>query len=93
MRIPVAFYRTSEGNEPAREFLKSLSRGDRREIGADLHTLQSDWPIGLPLVRSLGKGLWELRSALDGRIARMFFRATDRCPARIYQEAPIDAKG
>ena len=73
MKIPVAFYRTGEGNEPAREFLKSLSRDDRREIGADLHTLQSDWPIGMPLVRSLGKGLWELRSALDGRIARMLF--------------------
>jgi phage-related protein len=72
-RIPVAFYRTSEGNEPAREFLKSLSRGDRGEIVADLHTLQSDWPIGLPLVRPLGKGLWELRSALDDRIARLFF--------------------
>lgn len=46
---------------------------DRREIGADLYTLQTDWPVGMPLVRSLGKGLWELRSDLGDRIARMTF--------------------
>ena len=73
MTIPVVFYRTVDGNEPAREFLKSLSREDRREAGADLHMLQSEWPIGMPLVRSMGKGLWELRSDLDGRIARLLF--------------------
>jgi len=73
MIIPVVFYRTLDGNEPAREFLKSLSREDRREVGADLHTLQSEWPVGMPLVRSMGKGLWELRSDLGDRIARVLF--------------------
>ena len=71
--IQVVFYRTADRNEPAREFIKSLSRAERREVGADLHTLQSDWPIGMPLVRSMGKGLWELRSDLGDRIARLLF--------------------
>lgn len=73
MTIPVVFYRTLDGNEPAREFLKSLPRDDRREVGADLHTLQSEWPVGMPLVRSMGKGLWKLRSDLGDRIARVLF--------------------
>jgi phage-related protein len=73
MTIPVVFYRTLDGNEPAREFLKSLSREDRREVGSDLHTLQAEWPVGMPLVRSMGKGLWELRSDLGDRIARLLF--------------------
>lgn len=78
MHIQDVFHRTPEGHEPAREFLKSLPRVDRHEIGADLHTLQTDWPIGMPLVRSMGKGLWELRSNLDGRIARMLFCFRER---------------
>ena len=32
------------------------------------------WPIGMPLCRALGKGLWEIRSDLtQGRIARVLF--------------------
>jgi phage-related protein len=73
MTIPVVFYRTAEGREPVREFLKALSRQDRQEVGADLYALQSEWPIGMPLVRAMGKGLWELRSDLGDRIARLLF--------------------
>jgi phage-related protein len=36
--------------------------------------VEFSWPIGLPLVRSLGKELWEVRSnLLQGRIARIIF--------------------
>ena len=31
------------------------------------------WPIGMPLVRPLGDGLWELRSVFDDGIARVLF--------------------
>lgn len=32
------------------------------------------WPIGMPLVRGLGDGLWEMRSSLTGgKIARVIF--------------------
>ena len=35
--------------------------------------IQFRWPIGMPLVRSLGEGLWESRSGLRTRIARILF--------------------
>ncbi len=70
--IPIVFYRTAAGTEPVREWLRSLSTEDRRAIGTDLATLQVGWPIGMPLCRSLGAGLWEVRSKLaNNRIARL----------------------
>jgi phage-related protein len=78
--IPVTFYRTAAGAEPVRDWLRSLSAEDRRTIGTDLATVQVGWPVGMPLCRSLGGGLWEVRSKLAGnRIARLlFFIADDR---------------
>jgi phage-related protein len=72
--ILVIFYRTAAGGEPVRDWLRSLSAEDRRTIGTDLATVQVGWPIGMPLCRSLGAGLWEVRSRLSGnRIARLVF--------------------
>jgi phage-related protein len=71
--LPVIFFRTSAGNEPVREWLKALPAEERRIVGEDLKTLQYRWPLGMPLVRSLGGGLWELRSTLPRRIARCLF--------------------
>jgi phage-related protein len=70
--IPARFYRTAAGREPVLEWLRSLDKEDRRAIGLDLMRVQFGWPIGMPLVRSLKGGLWEVRSALLGRrIARL----------------------
>lgn len=61
-----------------REWLKELDRDDRREIGADILAVQKGWPLGLPLCRSLGEGLWEVRSTLPSRrIARVIFAFDD----------------
>ena len=35
--------------------------------------VQYCWPIGKPLVGNLGNGLWEVRSQLPDRIARVIF--------------------
>ena len=70
--IPVRFYRTDVGPEPVLEWLRSLDRGDRRVIGLGLMRVQFGWPIGMPLVRSLKDGLWEVRSTLPSqKIARL----------------------
>ena len=70
----VFFYRTKSGTEPVRAWLKELPNSDRRVIGFDLDRIQSEWPVGMPLCRSLGGRLWELRSALpSGRISRLIF--------------------
>jgi phage-related protein len=78
VELPVVFYRSAAGSEPVREWLRSLPPEDRRVIGGDLATLQVGWPIGMPLCRSLGGGLWELRSSLSTkRIARLLFFAAE----------------
>ena len=72
--IPVFFYRTSTGVEPVREWLRSLPEDERQKIGVDLATVQVGWPVGMPLCRALGGGLWEVRSSLPShRIARLLF--------------------
>ncbi|MCL4831071.1 MAG: type II toxin-antitoxin system RelE/ParE family toxin [Caldilineaceae bacterium] len=73
LRLQVLFYRTAVGNEPVREWLKALPVEDRKIIGDDLKTAQYGWPLGMPLIRKLETGLWEVRSRLQDRIARVVF--------------------
>lgn len=76
--LPVAFYRMASGREPVREWLKALPLTDKRVIGEDLKTVEYGWPIGMPLCRSLGEGLWEVRCDLPpGRTARVLFCIAD----------------
>ncbi len=56
-----------------REWLKALPPEDRKIIGDDLKTAQYGWPLGMPLIRKLEAGLWEVRSRLHERIARVIF--------------------
>lgn len=72
-KLDAVFYRAESGREPVRDWLISLAKIDRKSIGEDVLKVQYCWPIGMPLVRSLGSGLWEVRSQLDGRIARVLF--------------------
>ena len=72
--MPASFYRSDSGREPVREWLKGLEPEDRKAIGEDIKDVEFAWPIGMPLVRSLGRELWEVRSSLPrGRIARILF--------------------
>ena len=71
--LDVFFYRSNTGSEPVRDWLKSLHMEERRTIGTDIKTVQYGWPIGMPLVRHLDKELWEIRSNLETRIARVLF--------------------
>ena len=73
-KIPVVFYRTRSGVEAVRDWLRDLDDGDRNAVGQDLMRVQHRWPVGMPLCRALGDGLWEVRSSLPGnRIARVLF--------------------
>ncbi len=65
-RLGCIFFRTDAGAEPVREWLKDQIPAEaRKTIGADIKTVQQTWPIGKPLVDSLGEGLWEVRSTYD----------------------------
>ena len=73
-RVPAYFYRSAGGREPVREWLQGLMPEDRRRIGEDIKDVEYAWPLGMPLVRALGRELWEVRSPLqDGRMARVLF--------------------
>ncbi len=73
-KMPVVFYRTPAGGEVVRDWLRSLDVEDRNAVGQDLMRVQYRWPVGMPLCRAMGLGLWEVRTALPGnRIARLLF--------------------
>jgi len=76
--VPLAFWRSAAGSEPVRAWLNELPREDKRVIGRDIARVQFGWPMGLPVCRPLGKGLYEVRSSLpSGREARVLFGFRD----------------
>lgn len=71
--LRVKFYQTSSGREPVREWLNDLAELDRKAIGNDIKTVQFGWPLGMPLIRKLAPGLWEVRAHITDGIARVLF--------------------
>jgi phage-related protein len=71
--LQVRFYATSAGSEPVREWLKALDAESRKVIGTDIKEVQIGWPMGMPLVRKLEQGIWEVRSRIPDGIARVLF--------------------
>jgi len=57
-----------------RDWLKALSTRDRKRIGEDIKTVEFSWPIGMPVCKPLGEGIYEERTSLArNRIARVLF--------------------
>jgi phage-related protein len=78
-RIPAIFFRTEAGREPVRDWLKGLSTDDRKRIGEDIKTVEFGWPLGMPVCKPLGGGLFEVRSSLShNRISRVLFYVDKR---------------
>lgn len=71
--LSVRFYREGSGAEPVRSWLKSLTAEERREIRTDKKTVQSGWPLGMPVVDHVGGQIWEFRTRLATRLARVLF--------------------
>lgn len=71
--LTVHFFRTAAGTEPVRDFLRNLPTEDRKAVGTDIKTVQFGWPLGMPVVRKLGHGLWEIRSHIRDGIVRVLF--------------------
>ena len=76
-KLPVRFFRTPDGREPVRVWLKGLPDEERKTIGDNIRTVQFGWPIGMPLVRKMESGLWEVRVELRDRIARVLFTVVE----------------
>ncbi len=73
VKLQVVFYRSSSGHEPVREWLKLLEKTERKAIGEDIKTVQFGWPLGMPLVRKMDQGLWEVRTKSENKIFRLLF--------------------
>ncbi len=72
-KILAIFYKNKSEKEPARDWLMSLDREDRRSIGRTIQKIEFG-SVGMPYSRILEKGLYEVRSNIsDGRIARILF--------------------
>ena len=76
-RIVAAFYESSTGKVPVREWLLSLDKADRQIIGEDIATVECGWPVGMPVCRPLGQqcGKCAARSPATGSRA-FFFQIT-----------------
>lgn len=73
-KLEMVFFKTEAGNEPVREWLLGLNKAAKKAIGEDVMTVQFGWPVGMPLVKNMKQGLWEIRVNLpDKRIARLLF--------------------
>jgi phage-related protein len=68
-KIPLIFFRTGSGTEPVREWLKELPEAERQAVGKDMLRAQWRWPVGMPLCRPMGRGLWEIRTDLPTKRA------------------------
>lgn len=75
-----------------REWLLDLSRDDRKAIGCDIKTAQYGWSIGMPLIRKLEPGLWEVRSEIDRGIARVIFTVGDNVMVLLHGFVKKSAK-
>jgi phage-related protein len=72
--VSAKFYATLSGKMPVREWLLSLSKQDRIEIGGDIANVEYNWPIGPPKCKPLEHGIYEIRSNISSkRIARVLF--------------------
>lgn len=94
--MEIKFFRSNNGSEPVRDWLRALPPEDRKTIGEDIKTVQWGWPLGMPLVRPLGGGLFEIRSSLRNRIARVLFATHDSAIVLLHgfikksQQIPTD---
>lgn len=77
-RLNAAFYRSTSGNEPVREWLCALDPEHRQTIGEDIAYVQYKWPIGKPRVDHLRGDVWEISSKIGNRIARGLFAVLDQ---------------
>jgi putative component of toxin-antitoxin plasmid stabilization module len=79
-RITARFYRTATGSQPVREWLlNELNKTDRGIVGLDIANVEFGWPLGMPVCRPIGGGIWEVRSTITaGKVEARIYFAVDQ---------------
>lgn len=77
MYYELEFYQRENGREPVKNFLDNLKRKNKRLFAAVYKDLMYLKEVGreltMPDCRSMGNGLYELRSGAGSDIARIFY--------------------
>lgn len=96
-KVQADFFKTENGNEPVRDFLKALDSDDKKSVGADIMAIEMSWPVGYPKGRQMDTDLWEVRTSIsDKRICRIFFTVTGKkddftsCNNKKSQKTPLE---
>jgi phage-related protein len=69
----VRFFKTDNGNEPVKDWIKEHAKAETKLIGEDIRTVQGSQEWSAPLVKHLGAGLYEIRTNLFYTTARVLF--------------------
>lgn len=77
-QFEIVFFKTVNEKEPVKDWLSSLDKKEKFEISKDIAKVQIMFPFKMPLVKSLGGGIFEIRSNLNNKISRIFFCLYDK---------------
>ena len=70
----IRFYaEINSGKEPVKKLMDSLEKPEIKILSNSIGLLKKIWPVGMPFVRCMKEGLYELRVQLINRQARIFF--------------------
>lgn len=93
--IAVKFYKSDSGNEPVRDWLRSLDLNYKKAIGDDIMTAELGWPLGMPLIKKVDSQnkLWEVRTDLgNSNISRVIFTIYKNCMILLHGFIKKDSK-
>ena len=72
-KLSVKFFQQASKEEPVRDWLRSLPEKEKKAIGTDIKAAQFGWPLGAPLVKHIEGDIWEVRTWLKDKTARVLF--------------------
>lgn len=76
-KLPVKFFRTTEGREPVREWLKALPQAERKAIGDDIRTVL--WEVRIDLPSGIARVLFTVFEA-DAVLLHGFIKKSEKTP-------------
>lgn len=79
MKLSLVFWKSDQGKEPVREWLRKMDVEARKAIGDDIRYVQEKWTdgVGKPYVDGFGAGLYEVRTKYDKKQYRVLFCIED----------------
>lgn len=67
-KLRAMFWQSASSEEPVRDWLKKeVGEEDRKAIGKDIAVVEFGWPVGMPTLKAIKDGLYELRSTISDR--------------------------